>query len=134
MAKKKPVKKAAKKPAKKPLKKAVVKKPAKKPVKKPAKKASAPPVIKAIRPKEAGLFLGEVEDFYQHISVIALTLKDKVSPGDTIRVHGHTTDFTQKVDSIQIDHKDVDAAVKGDSVGIKVIEKSRIGDRVLKLP
>ncbi|MFN3966975.1 MAG: HD domain-containing phosphohydrolase, partial [Endomicrobiia bacterium] len=53
------------------------------------------------------LRLGIVDDFFSHVSVIALKLEDEVSVGDTIHVKGHTTDFTQTVDSMQIEHTPV---------------------------
>jgi hypothetical protein len=141
MAKKKVVKKKAGKPAKKPVKKSV-KRPApkkktaavKKPVLKKVKaKSAVVPVVKAIRAKNAADFLGEVEDYYQHLGVIAFKLEGKLALGDIIHIYGHTTDFIQKVDSIQIDHAPVEIALKGDSVGIKAIDKARIGDKIAKV-
>lgn len=75
-------------------------------------------------------FLGKVEDFFGKISVVALTLKEALSVGDTLHVHGHTTDFTEEVKSMQIDLKSVQSAKKKDSVGIKVSQKARKGDNV----
>jgi translation elongation factor EF-1alpha len=40
--------------------------------------------------------------------------------GDRIRIQGHTTDFEQKVASIQIEHASVEVAKKGDKIGVKV--------------
>lgn len=77
--------------------------------------------------------IGEVENYYSKISVIILRLNEKLSVGETIRVKGHTTDFTQVVESMQIEHKDVKEANPGDSVGIKVVEKVRKGDVVYKV-
>jgi putative protease len=53
--------------------------------------------------------------------------------GDTISIEGHTSNFTQKVDSIQMDHGPVQTAKKGDEVGIKVKERVRKHDLVYKL-
>ena len=77
--------------------------------------------------------LGEVEDYFSRISVIAITLKDSLTVGDTIHVHGHTTDFKERVESMQISHEPVTSAKKGDSVGIKVGEKCRKGDDVYRV-
>ena len=74
--------------------------------------------------------LGKVEDYFGKISVIALTLKEPLAVGDTIHVHGHTTDFTEEVKSMQIEHKAVKDAKKKDAVGIKVNQKCRKGDNV----
>ncbi|MBI4062890.1 MAG: translation elongation factor-like protein [Elusimicrobia bacterium] len=77
--------------------------------------------------------MGKVEDFYSHVQVMALILKSDVAVGDTIRVKGHTTDIVQKLDSMQINHAAVTAARAGESVGIKINERCRKGDRVYKI-
>jgi hypothetical protein len=144
--KKKP---AARKPARKP-KKAVrktVKKAARKAAvrKSPAAKpsSSAPKPSKrspgklapgsGYQPAANETFLGLVDDYFAHVEVIALYLKDRLAVGDVIHVHGHTTDYTQRVDSMQTDHKPVTAATKGSSIGVKVGQKSRKGDRVFRV-
>ena len=78
-------------------------------------------------------FIGKVEDYFGKISVIALTLKDVLSLGDTVHVLGHTTDLTQEVKSMQINHNPVKVAKKGDSVGFKANEKARKGDNVFRV-
>jgi len=50
-----------------------------------------------------------------------------------IRVKGHTTDITQKVESMQINHQPVQAASAGEDVGIKIADKARKGDAVYKI-
>jgi len=77
--------------------------------------------------------IGKVEDYFAHIGVIALKLQAELAVGDTIHVKGHTTDLTQTVDSIQIEHQDVQTAKAGDSIGIKVKERVRKGDTVYKV-
>ncbi|MBW1728066.1 MAG: hypothetical protein JRF31_06020 [Deltaproteobacteria bacterium] len=56
-----------------------------------------------------------------------------VSLGDTLHFLGHTTNFESKVDSMQIQHKSVKEAKKGDSVGVEISEKARAGDKVFKI-
>jgi hypothetical protein len=80
-----------------------------------------------------GQELGRVEDYFAKVGVIALRLEKPLEVGDQIRVKGHTTDFTQPVKSIQIEHESVETARRGASVGIKVKKKCRRGDRLLKL-
>jgi len=82
---------------------------------------------------QGGTLLGLVEDFFSHVGVIALTLKKPLAAGDTIRVKGHTTDITQRVDSMQIEHATIQSASAGDSVGIKVAGRARKGDAVYKV-
>ena len=53
--------------------------------------------------------------------------------GDKILIKGHTTNFEQIIDSMQIEHKSVDKAEKGQSVGIKVKDRVRPNDVVYKI-
>ena len=78
--------------------------------------------------------IGFVSNYFGKISVAAVEMTDgTVSVGDTLHFLGHTTDFESKVHSMEIEHKSVTEAQKGDSVGIKVSEKVRRGDRVYKI-
>lgn len=79
------------------------------------------------------VFLGVVEDYYAKIGVIALTLKAPLALGQQIQVLGHTTDFQQPVDSMQIDHAALTLAKAKDGVGIKVVSRARSGDHVYLL-
>ena len=78
--------------------------------------------------------IGIVSNYFSKISVAAVGITDgTVSVGDTIHFLGHTTDFETTVHSMQIEHKFVTEAKKGDGVGIKVPEKVREGDKVYKI-
>jgi putative protease len=77
--------------------------------------------------------IGVVEDYFAKISVIAVKLEGELKVGDKIHIKGHTTDFIQTVESMQIEHQQVDVAKKGDSVGIKVEQRCRKGDVVYKI-
>ena len=85
-------------------------------------------------PKEEspGKQIGEVTHFYSKIGVGIIKLADTLKVGDKIKIQGHSTDIEQDVDSIQVDHKDVQDAKKGDVVGLKVTDKVREGDKVYK--
>src|SRR5215831_6523894 len=108
-AKKSPVKK--KSPAKKaaPKKKVVAKKaaaPAKKSAARPAPKPKpAPPPLRGPAPGEVRV--GVVTHYYGHLSVAAVKLEVALAVGQTIRILGHTSDFKQRVDSMQIEHESV---------------------------
>jgi hypothetical protein len=108
-------KKAAKKPAKK--------KSARKTAKKVTKKTAKPKVKKEKK-------LGEVEHYFGKIMVAAVKMKAPMKVGDIIHIKGHTTDFDQKVVSIQIEHESVQKVKKGDDIGIKVKDHAREGDTV----
>ena len=78
--------------------------------------------------------IGFVSNYFSKISVAAVEITDgTVSVGDTLHFLGHTTNFESTVHSMQIEHKSVTDAKKGDGVGIKVLEKVREGDKVYKI-
>lgn len=78
--------------------------------------------------------IGFVSNYFSKISVAAVEITNgTVSVGDTLHFLGHTTDFESRVHSMQIEHKSVTEAKKGDSVGVKVSEKTRRGDKVYKI-
>ena len=78
--------------------------------------------------------IGYVSNYFSKISVAAVEITDgTVSVGDTLHFLGHTTDFESRVHSMQIEHKSVTEAKKGDSVGIKLSEKVREKDKVYKI-
>lgn len=78
--------------------------------------------------------VGEVIKFFGKISVAAIKLSEgSLKVGDKIHILGHTTDFTQTVDSMQIENKNVQEAGPGADIGIKVIEKVREHDIVYKV-
>jgi len=74
--------------------------------------------------------IGEVMDFFAQVGVIAIKLKSALSVGDTIKVKGGEHEFTQTIDSMQVDRKPVQEARKGESVGIKITERAHKGNKV----
>ena len=77
--------------------------------------------------------IGFVSSYFSKISVAAVEITDgSVSVGDALHFLGHTTDFESTLHSMQIEHKSVTEAKKGDSVGVKVPERVRKGDKVYK--
>jgi len=77
--------------------------------------------------------IGQVTHYFNKINVAVLTIKDELKVGDTIHILGHTTDFAQKVATLQIEHKNVDSVKPGDDFAIKVIEPVRAHDVVYKV-
>jgi len=77
--------------------------------------------------------VGTVTHYFGHIQVAAIKLEDTLSVGDTIRIKGHTSDFTQKIESMQLEHNDIEVGTKGQEVAIKVVEHARQHDQVLKV-
>ena len=77
--------------------------------------------------------IGRVSHYFGNIGVAGITLTDTLTVGDTIHIIGHTTNFTQQVDSIQIEHDTVQTAGKGAEIGIKVKDHAREHDTVYKV-
>jgi putative protease len=75
--------------------------------------------------------IGTVTHYFGKASVVAIEISEgQLKIGDTIHIVGHTSDFTQKIESMQIDRAAVESAKAGDSIGIKVTEHAREHDKV----
>ena len=74
--------------------------------------------------------IGKVTHYFGHIPAGAIKLTGVLKKGDKIHVKGATTDFTQTVNSIQLDHKDLEKSGKGKEIGIQIEQKVREGDEV----
>lgn len=77
--------------------------------------------------------IGTITHYYGNISVGIIQLSDVLKVGETIHIKGHSSDFTQEVSSMQIEHQDVSEAKAGDLVGIKVVQKVHPRDRVFRV-
>jgi putative protease len=78
--------------------------------------------------------IGVITHYFGKIGVAAVMITDgELKVGDTIRVKGHTSDFTQTVDSMQVEHASVEVARKGDEIGLKAAEYAREHDAVYKV-
>ena len=78
--------------------------------------------------------VGVVTHYFGNIAVAAVEItKGELEVGDTIHIKGHTSDFKQSVESMQVDNRPVDVARPGDTIGIKVVEHAREHDAVFKL-
>ncbi|MEI8350455.1 MAG: hypothetical protein WCI77_09940 [Candidatus Omnitrophota bacterium] len=77
--------------------------------------------------------IGVVTHYFGKISVGIIRLKDSLKVGDTIHVKGIHDDFTQTIDSMQIEHVRVTEAGKGADIGIQVAGKVHENDKVYKV-
>lgn len=77
--------------------------------------------------------IGEITHYFRKVSAGVLRLIGSLRLGDMILVKGHTTNFRQKVDSMQIDHVPIKEAKRGQEIGLKVVDRVRVGDTVYKL-
>ena len=79
--------------------------------------------------------VGEVFHYFTKIGVAAIRLTDgALAVGDTIQVQGPTTNVTQVVEAMQIEHAAVARAEKGQEVGVKLNDRARERDLVYKVP
>jgi len=77
--------------------------------------------------------VGKVTHYYTNLQVAIVELSDELNVGDEIHIKGHTSDFTQKVESMQIEHQNIEKAKKGETVGLKVVDHAREEDKVYKI-
>jgi len=76
--------------------------------------------------------IGRITHFYSKIGVAVIHLKGQLKINDTIVIKGSTTNLEQKIDSMEMEHKSVETAESGQSVGLKVNGKVREDDLVYK--
>ena len=76
--------------------------------------------------------IGRITHFFTKISVAVIELTMPLAVGDTIMIKGPTTDFEQPVESMQIEHNNVQRAEAGQSIGLKVAQRVRENDTVYK--
>ncbi len=75
--------------------------------------------------------IGTVTHYFTHLHVAAVTIADgELHIGDTIHIKGHTSDFIQKVASMELEHESVDVAKPGDDIAITMDEYTRVHDSV----
>lgn len=74
-----------------------------------------------------------VTHYYGKLGVAIVKLSGDLKLGEKIRIIGRTTDFSEDNSSMQLDHRAIKSARKGDEVGIKVGQEVREGDEVFKI-
>ncbi len=78
--------------------------------------------------------VGTVTHYFAKPEVGVLKLDATISVGDVLHFTGHSTDFQQKVTSMQVEHGPIETAEAGDEVAIQVADRVREHDLVLKVP
>jgi hypothetical protein len=103
------------------------------PIAKRASEARPPP--SPAQPVSSEQRLGAVTHYYSHLSVVAMQLEPGATlrVGDVIHIRGHTTDFTQRVESLEVNHASVDEVGPNDDFGLKVTDHAREHDVVFKI-
>ncbi len=74
--------------------------------------------------------IGKITHIFDKIDVAILELNDTLKVGDNIHIVGSDTDFEQIIDSMQVEHRNIENAGKGDIVGIKLAAKAKVGDKI----
>jgi ATP-dependent Clp protease adapter protein ClpS len=77
--------------------------------------------------------IGAVTHYFNHISVAVLNLSGELKVGETVHFLGHGVDFTQTIDSMEIDHKKVPLAGPKQEVALKTAQPVHEGTEVLKV-
>jgi hypothetical protein len=105
------------------------------PVSSPARPVAATPTpTLPAQPAAPGQRIGVVTHYYSHLSVATLRLDSgTLRVGDVIHIRGHTTDFSQRVESLEVNHAPATEVGPNDDFGLKVVEHAREHDVVYKV-
>ena len=120
---------------KKRSKKAPVRRASPKKARPPTPPAAATPMPSPpAQPAPPGERIGVVTHYYSHLSVATLRLESgTLRVGDVIHIRGHTTDFSQRVDSLEVNHAPATEVGPNDDFGLKVVQHAREHDVVYKV-
>jgi putative protease len=77
--------------------------------------------------------IGRVSHYYSHLNVAVLELTEQLKVGETVHFLGHTTDFVQRVTSLEVNHHHMVAVNPGNNVALKVIEPVREHDVIYRV-
>lgn len=78
--------------------------------------------------------IGKIAGFFTKVGAAIIDITGgSLKVGETVRIKGHTTDFEQVVESMQIEHQPVQEATKGQTIGLKVKDRVRRHDTVYKV-
>jgi putative protease len=93
------------------------------------------PTLRRPQPVPAEQRIGVVTHYYSHLSVATLQLEPGATlrVGDVIHILGHTTDFSQRVESLEVDRKSVPEVGPNNDFGLKVVDHAREHDVVFKV-
>ena len=77
--------------------------------------------------------VGTITHFYDKIGVAVINVLSPLKIGDRIKISGHDKEFEQEITSMQVEHQNIQAAKKGNDVGIKMDQPVKDGDEVYKV-
>jgi hypothetical protein len=76
---------------------------------------------------------GKIIRYFERVGAAGVELSDTLEVGDTIRIRGRTTDFTQRAESIELNRRPVNQAHAGTQVGLLVNQPAQAGDIVYRV-
>jgi len=76
--------------------------------------------------------VGKITHWYDKLGVAVLNLESALKVGDKVKVKKGEEEFEETISSMQVDHKDVSSAKKGDEVAVKFSQKAREGALIYK--
>ena len=77
--------------------------------------------------------VGKVVHYYPKIGVAVVELSGELKVGDSVSFEGASTNFSQTISSMQVEHEKIDSAASGQAIGLKLEERARAGDSVYKI-
>lgn len=77
--------------------------------------------------------VGTISHYFDKIGVAVVEVLAPIKVGDTIKISGSKGEFTMPIESMQVEHEQVDDAKKGNEVGMKVSQAVEKGDEVYKV-
>ncbi|MEE2679540.1 MAG: translation elongation factor-like protein [Myxococcota bacterium] len=78
--------------------------------------------------------VGRVTHYWDHVSAAGVEIeRGELQVGDTIHVRGHTTDYYQRIDTLQRNRTPVQRAGVGEEIAVHVSQRVRDGDSVYKI-
>lgn len=77
--------------------------------------------------------VGKVVHWYDKLSVAVLNLNGALKVGDAIQIKRGDEEFEETIESMQVDHKSVSSAKKGDEVAIKLSQRAKEGAEIFKV-
>jgi len=77
--------------------------------------------------------IGTVTHFYDKIGVMVVKLTDKIAVGDAIKIKRGDEEIEETIESMQVEHENIEKAKKGDEIAIKISGKTKEGAVVYRM-
>jgi hypothetical protein len=77
--------------------------------------------------------VGRIEHYFSKAGVAIVEVSAQIRKGDKILIRGGTTNLSQVIESMEIEHKQVDEAQVDQRIGLKVADRVRENDIVYRV-